>query len=136
MPRLNACLGMMLLGLAALASCSSDGPDRIIVDETGLLTVQWSIEGTRSASLCAFHDVDAMELVIYDRFDDAALEIEAPCEAFSLTTELPPGVYYGEATLVGFFDDAATVTEPLEGLEIFEDTELVVEVAYPAGSFF
>ena len=126
----------ILAAFGLTAGCSSETTTVVVDDErTGLLTVDWSILGTFDPGLCSFYGIDAMEIVVYDRFENFLLESEAPCEDFVTSIELFPDLYHADATLVGFADEAITVTEPLDNLEIFSDSELVVSVDYPAGSF-
>lgn len=128
--------------LPLLLAAGLAGPGCVVATDTGpvladgLLTVDWSIAGSLDPGLCVAYAVDAMEVVIYDRFGDFVTEVEAPCEAFTLTVALYPDLYHADATLVGFYDESASVTEPLDGLDIIEDTELIVEVDYPLGTLY
>lgn len=123
---------MAVLALVGLGGCLvvADRPN------TGYLTVNWSIEGTYSPSLCGYYVVDAMEVVVYDRYGDFVTEVEAVCEAFGVSIELYPGFYTADVTLVGFRDEAATVTHALYDLRVARDSDLVVDIDFPPSSFF
>ncbi len=137
MSKTKLALHTAILALVGLSvGCSSESTTVIVDDErTGFLTVEWSIEGTFDPFLCDFYVVDEMEVVVFDRFGNFVLDEDAPCEDFVMTIELFPDLYHAEATLVGFADESATITEPIDNVEIFSGTELVVELDFPPGSF-
>ena len=127
-----------LLGAALLL------PGCIFVDDdnddgyyvpTGALTVEWTIAGDTDPVDCAAFDVDRFELVIYDETDEVVDVVDPPCEAFGVTVDLLEGFYSADATLVDGFDRSATVTEPINSIRIVADSELVIPVDYPPGSF-
>jgi len=131
----GSAVGWFLLCLLSLSSGCIIDARHTGTSRTGFLSIDWTIEGVDDPYLCDYYVVDAMELVLYDRFGYIVTEIEAPCEDFTVTIELSPGIYDADATLVGFRDEAATFTEPLDGLDVVPDTELVVEMDFPPRSF-
>lgn len=102
---------------------------------TGRLSVEWTLRQAADPLECDLMRTDRFELVVYDRWGDLVLEMEPRCEDFFVSVDLPEGLYAAEATLVDSFDRAATVTELLEDVEIIADTDLVISVDYPIGSF-
>ena len=108
--------------------------DDVVVDPVGQLTLLWSIDGTTDPGACDFYGADRLELVI---FDEVALleEIEAPCEDFGVTVDLLDGFYEAEATLVDPADASVTVTEEINNMDVVAETELVIELDFPVGSF-
>lgn len=137
----NGCSWLLLAGLGLAAQgCvwedDFDEPPVIVVPPAaaGTLTVEWSIAGRFVPADCAAFGADFFELVIFDG-GSFATEVNAPCEAFAVSIELPEGVFDADATLVDAADFAVTVTEPLDDLVILEGTELVVSIDYPPGSF-
>ena len=60
---------------------------------------------------------------------------EPLCESFSLSVDLPEGIYDGDATLVDSLDRSATDPYPVDAIDIVGDTELVVDIDFPVGSF-
>lgn len=123
--RLAAALGVAILA----ASCGG------VAERTGFLTVSWRIHGTADPAFCADYGIEAMELAIYDSYENFVGEVEAPCEDFAATVELSPDLYHLDATLVGFSDEAKSDTALLENLDVFADSELVVDVDYPPDWF-
>ena len=99
----------------------------------GTLTVEWTIDGRRDPLDCVDFGVDRLELVISGPDED--IEVEPFCEDFATSLDLYDGRYIGDATLVDSFDRAATLTEPIDAIDIVAGTELVVGVDFPVGSF-
>lgn len=100
----------------------------------GTLTVEWSIDGYADPVDCDVNRVDWLELAIYDGADQFVTEIEAPCDDFGVSVDLPDGVYTFDATLVDGADRAATTTLTLS-VDVVGGTELVVPINFPARSF-
>lgn len=132
------------LGLGGMLLCSSlatgclfvdDDDDDDIAPALGTLTVDWTIDGLTNPDDCAAFGVDRMELVIYERGDYVVDEVEPLCEAFSVTIDMLDGIYYADATLVDSFDRAATVTLPVDDIDIIAGTELVIPIDFPIDSF-
>jgi hypothetical protein len=107
-----------------------DEPRRV-----GTLTVEWTIDGIQDPNDCAVFGVDRLELLLYTRFEELIDEINPLCESFILSVDLVEGRYHADATLVDSFDRAATLTEPLDNLDIIEDTDLEVLIDFPLESF-
>jgi hypothetical protein len=123
------------LALGALLSL----PGCIIVDDddppplVGTLTVEWSIGGAQDPLDCIDFGVDRLELVISGPGED--IEVEAVCEDFITSVDLYEGRYVADATLVDSFDRAATLTQPIDDVDVIDGTELILEVDFPLGSF-
>lgn len=101
----------------------------------GTLTVEWSIDGVRDASDCAAFSVDRFELLLFARSGRVVDELEPLCESFGVSIDLGEGLYFADATLVDSFDDPATLTQPIDDIDIIEATELAVTIDFPLGSF-
>jgi hypothetical protein len=134
---------MKALGLGGMLLCSSLATGCLFVDDddddsppaVGTLTVNWTIDGQTYPEDCAAFGVDRMELVLYEGGDYVVDEVEPLCEAFSVSVDLLDGIYYGDATLVDSFDRAATVTLPIDDIDIIGGTELVIPVDFSFDSF-
>jgi hypothetical protein len=123
--------GLLMVGLSGCFFVSDDDDD---YTPLGTLTVEWSIDDATFPEDCAAFGVDRMELLVYAG-RDLIDEVEPLCEAFSVSIDLPEGVYDADATLVDSFDRSATLTEPIDAIDIIAGTELVVNVDFPVGSF-
>jgi len=133
------------LRLGGLLLCSGLATGCLFVDDKdddadrapaiGALTVDWTIDGQTSPADCAAFGVDRMELVLYEGGDQVVQEVEPLCESFSVSAVTLKELYYGDATLVDSFDRAATLTLPIDDIEIIGGTELIVPVDFPLDSF-
>ena len=128
-----------LIGVAAAApACvvDDDDPDRVVVvDPPGTLTVDYTIYGERIPSDCAYYGASDVELVVYDDLGYVIAGQYAPCDFFTVSIDLYAGYYSADVTLVDPYNYAVSVTSVLQDLEIVRDTELVVNVDFPPGSF-
>lgn len=129
------------LAPAGLLLCLGFMPGCIFVDDDGdddapigTLEVLWTIDGETSSLDCAELGVDRMELQIFDG-NTLVDEFEPICEDFGISIDMVDGVYDGTATLVDSFDRAATVTEPLDAIDIRAGTTLTIDVDFPISSF-
>jgi len=125
-----------LLGCLSLSGCffvddkDDDGPAPV-----GSLTVTWSIDGIQDPDDCVDLGVDRMELRILTLRGDLVDEVEPFCEDFAVTVDMVEGRYDALATLVDSFDAAATLTEPIDDIDIISGTDLQVDVDFPIDSF-
>src|SRR5688572_17026399 len=123
------------LGLSGCLFVDDDDDDAVPYDPIGSLTVEWTIDGQQNPADCAAFAVDRLELVLYTGADEFVDEFEPVCESFGVTVDLFEGLYYGDATLVDSFDQAATFTEPLDDIDIIADTDLNIVIDFPIDSF-
>ncbi len=131
------------LGLGGMLLCSGLATGCLFVDDNdhdsqpalGTVTVNWTIDGQTNPDDCAAFGVDRMELVLYDGSDYVVDEVEPLCEAFSVSVDMLDGIYYADVTLVDSFDQAATVTLPLDDIDVIGGTELVIPVDFSIDSF-
>ena len=127
-------IGALALSAAGCADGDDEAPIIVVPRDFGSLTTEWSVFGSLDPQACADVGADRFELLIYDDFGVFFSEAEAPCEAFSLTVDLPAGRFSADATLVDAFDGAVSTTTTLDALDIVVDTDLVVSVDFPPGS--
>jgi len=126
-----------VLGCLSLSGCffvgdddNDDGPAPV-----GSLTVTWSIDGIQDPDDCVDLGVDRLELRIYTLRGALVDEVEPYCEDFAVTVDMVDGRYDAEATLVDSFDAAATLTEPIDDVDIVAGTDLQVDIDFPIDSF-
>ena len=123
---------LSLSGIGCLSSFEEFPPDL----ETGLLTVDWTIAGSRDPRRCATFGASEIELRIFDGRGDLAADAGAACEDFSSTLELIDGYYDAEVTMLDDAGHRLTRTLTLNDLDIRADTDLVSDLDFPASAFF
>ena len=134
LPGLAACL----LGVMALTGCTVEAGLATPAPApafSGTLTVHWTVAGTAAAVQCAYYRADGLELVIYDELGKQVATVNAPCETFTTSIDLSPGVYHADATLVGVDQKARSLTLPLNDLKVTIGTDLAIDTDFPARSF-
>jgi len=114
-------------------------PGCIIVDDdeddTGALTVTWTIQGIDEPSDCAFFGFDRLELAVFDFFDDHVVTTYGYCEDFVVSLDLPEGFYSADATLLDSSNRAATTTQVIDDIDVYEGEELIIPIDFPSRSF-
>jgi hypothetical protein len=126
-----------VLACLSLSGClvADDDDDDYDPAPVGSLTVTWSIDGIQDPDDCIDLGVDRLELRIYTLGGDLVDEVEPYCEDFAVTVDMVDGFYDAEATLVDSFDTAATLTEPIDDVDIQAGTDLQVDIDFPIDSF-
>jgi hypothetical protein len=114
-------------------------PGCLIVDEdpddSGTLTLAWTVDGAVEPSDCAFYGIDRLELTVYDYFDDPVVTSYALCEEFELSIQLPDGFYSADATLIDSLDRAVTRTQVVDDIDVIEDEELYIPIDFSGRTF-
>jgi hypothetical protein len=103
-------------------------------DDWGTLTVEWSVDDSFDRDACADFGADYMELIVYDRRGRTETEVEASCDDFDVTIDLPSGSYSLDATLIDRRDRAVTTTLALDDVRVYEDDETLLPLDFPADS--
>ena len=136
---LAGALGIMGLAVSACTgsgTVSTSPPPVVVVESTGQLTVTWTVAGEASSDVCFDFAVDATELTVWDSSGRLVADEFANCEDFALTLELPVDTYQADLILVDVNDNPVSTTLPLDDLRVTPDSELVVDVDFPASSIF
>ena len=71
---------------------------------------------------------------MYDAAGNPVTTVDAPCESFSLTVELPEGRYTADATLVDQASRARSVPKTLSAVDIVAGTNLTINLDFPSSS--
>jgi hypothetical protein len=102
----------------------------------GLLTVAWTLQGSDDPALCDLEGADTIDIFV-ERSDGAPeVEVSDLCEVFVTSVELRPGGYYADALLLDVRARPVTTAVDLGFFEIYGDDELVIDVDFPASSFY
>jgi hypothetical protein len=100
----------------------------------GTLTLQWTISGRRDPSDCGGFGVERLQLSVKSSASDED-QSESPCDAFQLSVDLAPGAYAGNVILVDRFDRPATLSVPLEQLDVIAGREVIKSIDFPVAAF-
>src|SRR4051812_36184298 len=96
----------LALASTAAAGCFVEVADstpspRPTYEAIGGLTVRWTVADTTDPDACFGYGGQAADLELLVNDGDVEVgDFQAPCEAFELAFDLPPGHYNGLATLV------------------------------------
>jgi len=97
--------------------------------------LRWTIDETTDPNLCAMGQVMDIDITVSTTGGAFAGEFRAPCEAFATTvSSLLPGSYVANARLV-VADVPRTTPVDIAPFTIISNSELVVDVDFPANSF-
>jgi len=119
---------------AAVTGCSvsttpSDPSPTPTGPAMGTLTVGWTLGGSSSVDSCDYYQVDRVEVIIDDGAQVIADE-EPVCEDFSISFDLPTGMYSSELTLLapaGYGVSDTIITD----VRVLTDTDAFVDVDFP-----
>lgn len=135
MRRLTAILASSAVAAATGCFVDTDPPPPIIVDTSGSAIIRWSINGTFDPSQCLQFAVDRLQFTVFTLGGGFVGEFVAPCQDFSTRVDLRPGRYVADAVLVGVGGVATTVVA-IDPFTVIGGTDVVLEIDFPASSFF
>ncbi len=117
------------------AGCSSTPPPAVVVAGDGMLTLDWTINGTTDPDQCTQGAATTLDVTI-DTIDAVpAGEFQQACDAFATTIHLAPGSYTGNAVLLDADGRDRTTTIRLDAFTIRSDEDIDVPIDFPARSF-
>ena len=141
--KLYAGLASCVLAVAGLTGCyvsteplpgPEPGPIPVIPVQTGTVTVSWTVAGSHSAPACSQFGAEDLELTVRDTSHRPVTTVRAPCADFSLPVTLPRGNYEAEARLVDASGNDVSTALPLQDIRIVPDSNLTIDIEFPATS--
>jgi hypothetical protein len=124
-----------LAGVGCTVEAGTSAPPILV--EPGRLTVRWTVSGRVDPNLCVIGRAAAIDIAVSTLAGGFAGEFQAPCTAFATTiSSLYPGDYVADALLIDPAGLARTTTVQISPFTILDRTELIVDVDFPADSFF
>jgi hypothetical protein len=128
-----ALIGTLVSSLAGcMVEAGFDAP--VVVERTGGLRLEWTIDGRDDGVAGADYGVSSVEVDVYDAFGDYVTTSLSRCDDHAVTIDLPEGDFDADATLVDDFGDAMSTTATVERLDVISGTDLVVDLDFPAAS--
>jgi hypothetical protein len=101
----------------------------------GTLTLDWTVDGTDDPAQCRQGDVDRFSVHVETSDGAFADDYDAPCEAFSISIDLPADDYHADAVLIDSRGRDATTTVPTDDFRVHSGEEVVLDLDFPADSF-
>lgn len=123
---LTACLGL---------GCGDDDDGTIIV-ETGVLTLDWTVDGLADPAECVQGNAKNTDVVVTTLGGAFVGEYIESCSAFLIRIELDPGSYKATAVLLDPAGADRTTTVDVGAFTIFGRDELSLSIDFPADSFY
>ncbi|XXX77559.1 hypothetical protein WMF30_02125 [Sorangium sp. So ce134] len=122
-----------VLATASLTGCIIvDGDDDHVHLTSGSLTVEMTIDGSDDPWECFDYDVSGFAVSVEDEAGFLVEEVAADCEDFGLTIlDLPEGYYDVDVWLVDSRGYAISDIARVEGVDVFDGVDTVVEVDFP-----
>lgn len=123
----------------ALSGClitTDDGGGPIYTSYDGIVVIDWTIDGSKDASLCDFSDTAEISIQIETTSGALVGEYVQDCGAFATRIDLPPGSYVGDAVLLDFGGRQRTTIVDLGSFRIYGDDELILPIDFPMDSFY
>jgi len=128
---------MASLSSGCFVEASSEPPPPLVVDRPpGRLTLRWSVDEVKDPNVCIMGQASDIDIVVVTSSGgDLIGEFQAPCSAFSTTVStLLPGTYRATARLLDG-GEARTTAVPIDAFTIVENSNLIVDIDFPADSF-
>jgi hypothetical protein len=102
----------------------------------GSLTVRWTVQSQTDPNLCVLGRASTLDVILTTTGGQFAGEFQASCAAFATTiSSLVPGGYYGSAQLLDSAGRERTTAISINPFTILENSNLVIDLDFPADSF-
>jgi hypothetical protein len=116
-----------LLAVAASSGCA------LHHTRIGTLQVDWSLNGTRTPSICPSYRADSIEITVDG---DSREYLARDCRAFVTGIALSEGSYFGSARLLDVGGYPLTTSVDLGAVYVYPHETSLVSVEFPADSFY
>lgn len=102
----------------------------------GTLTLRWNVTETTDPNSCVIGNTPTFDVILTTSSGQFAGEFQASCASFATSvSSLVPGDYTGSAVLLDPQGRPRTTTVYIQTFTIIENTNLVVDLDFPASSF-
>jgi hypothetical protein len=132
--RLIASFGLLALVSACTASV---GPPPPVPPPVGTAIADWTIDGTKDPARCQASGAATFHITLFSASDRSVGDWVQDCTAFATTIGgLFPDTYTGKAELLDADGRPRTTSVNLAPFGVIGDASVVVNVDFPADSFF
>jgi hypothetical protein len=102
----------------------------------GSLTLRWTVESRTDPNLCVLGNASTFDVILTTTAGQFAGEFQASCGAFATTIgSLAPGGYHASAQLLDAGGRPRTTVIAINSFAILENSDLVIDLDFPADSF-
>jgi hypothetical protein len=102
----------------------------------GSLTLQWTVESRTDPNLCVLGNASTFDVILTTTAGQFAGEFQASCSAFGTTIgALAPGGYHAAAQLLDSAGRSRTTVIAINAFTVIENSNLVIDLDFPADSF-
>lgn len=102
----------------------------------GTLTLQWTVDEITDPDACIMGNAPTLDVILTTTGGAFEGEFEAACTSFATSiSSLAPGGYYGAARLLDSAGRPRTTTVAIQTFTILENSNLVIDLDFPAASF-
>ncbi len=126
----------VFFALAASLFAASQSGCLVIASEPyvgrGSMTMSFTIDSSNHASECVYYGADQLEVTLFDAAGAPVITVDAPCEGHDLSVELDEGEYSAEATLIDLDGFPVSDTLVLDAFRVIDQTDLVIDLDFPA----
>jgi hypothetical protein len=131
----GACLAFGTSGCFVEASTDA-GPPPPPAPVAGSLTLRWTVDELTDPNVCIMGNAATLDVVLTTSSGQFVGEFAAACTSFSTTiSSLAEGGYAGTAQLLDSAGRPRTTVIDLEAFTILENSNLIVDLDFPADSF-
>jgi hypothetical protein len=102
----------------------------------GSLTLRWSVDEVTDPNVCLMGNAATFDVILRTTAGQFVGEFQASCTSFGTTiSSLVPGDYTGSAMLLDSSGQPRTTSVYIQTFTIFDNSNLVVDLDFPANSF-
>ena len=102
----------------------------------GSLTLRWTVDEVTDPNVCIMGNAPAFDVVLTTTGGAFAGEFQAACTSFGTNiSALAPGGYWGAAKLLDGAGHPRTTTIAIQAFNIVENSDLLIDLDFPADSF-
>jgi len=134
----GACLALGTSGCFFEASTDAGPPPPPgpPVSVAGSLTLRWTVDEVTDPNVCIMGGAANLDIVLTTSSGQFIGEFAAPCTSFSTTiSSLAAGDYGGTAQLLDSAGRARTTVINIQPFTILDNSNLIVDLDFPADSF-
>ena len=136
---LFACFAVALGAAGCTVQTTDPGPPVVLPPpaDIGSLTLRWTVNGTTDPNTCLLGGATTFDVSLTTTSGQFAGQYQASCGAFATNiSNLAADTYGGAARLLDGAGRARTTTIDIDTFNILGNSSLIVDLDFPANSFY